>query len=396
MQRPLSGVRVLDLTQYLPGAYATLLLADLGADVVKIENPRGGDPARSMPPQAHGTSVYFTTLNRNKRSVALDLRSAGAAAVLERLVEGADVLVHSFRPQTAERLRVDAETLRRRHPRLIHASISGFGQTGPYVEKAAHDINFEALSGILSITHAAGEAPAVPRTLVGDIGGAMNAAAGVLAALFQRERTGAGAAIDVSIHESALMWLLFPAACELVGGVPAGARELPIYGQDACYNVYETADGEHLALGALEAKFWRGFCERIGRPDFIPLQDAAGDVQARLVHEVRALMRTRTRAEWLALFRDVDVCLAPVNSVADALADPHIEARGAVRRAGRATYITFPIAMTEAATDEAWGSWRGVDVRPAPALGADTDAVLDAAGIHKPDRERLRSTGVIG
>lgn len=393
--RPLDGVRVLDLTQYLPGAYATLLLADLGAEVVKIENPRGGDPARGMPPQSHGTGVYFTALNRNKRSVALDLRAPAATALVDALAGAFDIVVHSFRPQTAERLRVDAATLRARHPRLIHASISGFGQTGPYVERAAHDINFEALSGILGVTHAAGEPPTVPRTLIGDIGGAMNGAAGILAALYQRERTGQGAAVDVSIHESALMWLLFPAARQLVGGAESDPRELPIDGRNACYNVYETADGEYLALGALEPKFWRGFCEHVGRPDFVALQNATGDAQARLLAEVRALMRTRSRDEWLAIFYDVDVCLTPVNSIAAALEDPHIAARGAVRRAGRSTYITFPIAMTGDATRDDWHAWRGVAVEPAPALGADTDAVLEAVGIHEAERERLRSMKVI-
>lgn len=394
MQHPLSGVHVLDLTQYLPGAYATLLLADLGAEVVKVENPRGGDPARAMPPQVRGTSVYFTALNRNKRSIALDLRATGAHAVVDALVARADIVVHSFRPQTAERLHVDARTLRARYPRLIHASISGFGQTGPYVERAAHDINFEALSGILSV-HAPDEAPAVPRTLVGDIGGAMNGVAGILAALYHREHTGTGAAVDVSIHESALMWLLFPAARQLVSGVAPGAPELPIYGRHACYNVYETADGEYLALGALEAKFWRGFCEHIGRPDFIPLQYATGDAQARVVADVRALMRARTRPEWLRIFSDVDVCLAPVNDVGEALDDPHIAARGSVRRVGGNSYITFPIAITDEASPESWTAWRGVDVYPAPALGADTEAILDSAGVHRAVRDQLRAAHVI-
>ena len=395
MQRPLSGVRVLDLTQYLPGAYATLLLADLGAEVIKVENPRGGDPARAMPPQSHGTSVYFTVLNRNKRSVALDLRVPGARPVVDALVDGSDVVVHSFRPQTAERLSVDAVSLRRTRPRLVHASISGFGQTGPYVERAAHDINFEALSGILSVSQHPGESPPVPGTLVGDIGGAMNGVAGILAALFQRERTGVGAAVDVSIHESTLMWLLFPAARQLVAGVPPGARELPIYGRDACYNVYETADGQHLALGALEAKFWKGFCEHIGRPDFIPLHDATGEAQARLLSEVRLLMRSRTRAEWLEIFSDVDICLTPVNSVHEALEDRHVEARGAVRRADGNTYITFPIALTTGSSADSWSAWSGVDVRPAPSLGADTDEILEAAGFTASARRQLRSAGTI-
>src|SRR6266700_1907868 len=187
MAGPLEGVRILDLTRLLPGAAATLLMADLGADVIKLEDPRGGDHARHMPPLANGTSVYFQVFNRNKRSITLDLRSPEAVAVFEALVLTSDVVIDSFRPRTASRLGVDADTLRARHPRLIAASISGFGHTGPYVDRAAHDINYEALVGLLAPGD--GE-PQVPRLLVADIGSAMHAAAGILAALFQRERTG--------------------------------------------------------------------------------------------------------------------------------------------------------------------------------------------------------------
>src|SRR5436309_7139928 len=207
MVRPLDGVRVLDLTRLLPGACATLLLADLGADVIKLEDPRGGDHMRRMPPLAvDGTSVYFHVFNRNKRSITLDLRSPNAAAVFDALVSRVDVVVDSFRPRTARRLGVDAAALRARHPRLVCASISGFGHTGPYVDRAAHDINYEALVGLLggstgspqagstgSPRDPKGAEPQVPRLLVADIGAAMHAASGILAALFQRERTGSGA-----------------------------------------------------------------------------------------------------------------------------------------------------------------------------------------------------------
>src|SRR3954467_5945955 len=186
--RPLDGIRVLDLTRLLPGAYATLLLVDLGAEVIKVEDPRGGDTMRTL---AGGPSRYFEPLNRGKRSVTLDLRSPDAAAVLDALISGADALIESFRPSTARRLGAAPNPRRARHPRLIHASISGFGQSGPYVEKAAHDINYQALAGLL-------RPPALPGPLVGDIGAAMQAAVRILAALVQRGRTGEGAVVDVS------------------------------------------------------------------------------------------------------------------------------------------------------------------------------------------------------
>jgi alpha-methylacyl-CoA racemase len=374
---PLHGVRILDLTRLLPGAAATLLLADLGADVIKIEDPHGGDHARYMPPLVNGTSVYFQVLNRNKRSMTLNLRSPDAARVLDALVAQCDVVIDSFRPRTARRLRVDAETLRSRHPRLVCASITGFGQAGPYVDRAAHDINYEALAGLLTMRP--GEAPSVPGLLVADIGSAMSASTGILAALFRRERTGVGGVVDVSIHEAALAWALFPAAHRLVAGAERDARQLPLTGDDACYNVYETADGQWLALGALEPKFWIGFCERIGRPDLGPLQQAQGDERARVLREVRAVMRSRSRDEWLARFADADVCLTRIYTLDEALADPHVAARGLVSRDAGVTYITAPHA----------------EVRRAPALGADTDAVLEAAGISEPERARLRADGVI-
>ncbi len=376
MPRPLDGVRILDLTRLLPGAYATLLLADLGADVIKLEDPRGGDYLRQMPPLANGTSVYFQLLNRNKRSVTLDLRAAEAAAVLDALLRRCDVVVDSFRPRTAARLGVDAAALRERHPRLVCATISGFGQSGPYVDLAAHDINYEALVGLLAGPN---PAPEVPRLLVADIGAAMHAAVGILAALVQRERTGAGALVDISIHEAALSWMTFHGARTLVPGPHEDRREVPLTGEAACYNVYATADDRYLALGALEPKFWKAFCERLGRPDLAPLQAAQGTDQKRVVEEVRAILRTRTRDEWLAVFAGADVCLTPVNSLQDALGDPHLAARGVFARADGITCIRAP----------------GAGVRPAPALGADTDDVLHEAGVSVVGRARLRETGVI-
>jgi crotonobetainyl-CoA:carnitine CoA-transferase CaiB-like acyl-CoA transferase len=380
--QPLQGVRVLDLTRLLPGSYATLMLADLGADVIKIEDPRGGDHARHMPPLANGTSVYFTVLNRNKRSVAIDLRAPESAAILDALVPRCDVVVDSCRPRTAKRLGVDPDALRRRHPRVICASITGFGRTGPYADRAAHDINYEALAGLLSLGQPTADGPAVPQVpgmLLADIGAAYQATFRVLAALFGRERSQRTADIDVSIHEAALQWMVFPSARRLVDGADADPRQLPLRGEAARYNVYETADGQWLALGALEEKFWVAFCERIGRPDLGRLHDEPGAEQTRALDEVRQVMRTRTRDAWLAHFADVDVCLTAVNSLDEALADPHVAARGLVARVEGTTFIGVPAAT----------------IRPAPALGAQTDEVLGALGIGADDRRRLRESGVI-
>ena len=349
--RSLDGVRVLDLTRLLPGAYATLLLADLGADVVKVEDPRGGDAMRTLAAQTAGRRPYFELLNRNKRSITLDLRSAAAAAVVDALCAKADVVVDSFRPSTARRLGVDAAALHARHPHLVCASISGFGQTGPYAERAAHDINYQALAGLL-------KPPQLPGPLIGDIGAATQTAIRILAALLQRGRTGVGSIVDVSIHDAALAWSMFPTTGELA---------------NACYNVYETADGQWLALGALEPKFWAGFCQRIGRPDLVPLQQAQGEERARVLREVQDVMRSRTRDEWLAAFADADVCVTAIYTPEEVIADPHVVAVRPARR-------------SSADNDRSGGG---------PALGADTDAVLEAAGIDAAERARLRAKGVL-
>jgi len=329
--KPLDGVRVLDFTRLLPGAYATLLLAELGADVVKIEDPRGGDGMRTL--RVSDGRSYFDLLNRGKRSLTLDLRSPDAAPILDALLESADVAVDSFRPSAARRLGVDAATLRASRPRLVCVSVLGFDRHSARAETPAHDLNYQALAGLL-------RPPDLPGPLVSDVGGAMHAAVAILAALVARHRTGAGCALDVTLEGAADAWTLFPATRQLEG---------------ACYALYATADGEWLALAALEAKFWRAFCEGIGRPDLVPRQHAAGAEGERVRREIGELMRTRTKDEWLDHFAGVDVCLTPVEH-------PPVDDRRAL---------------------------------PAPALGADTDVVLEAAGVDAAARLQLRRSGVI-
>lgn len=395
--RPLDGVTVLDLTRLLPGAVCTLTLAELGAEVIKIEDPGGGDPLRSLPPLSGSASVYHRLFNRSKRSVALDLRAPGARGVLDALAERAHVLVESFRPRTARRLGVDAARLRARHPHLVHCAITGFGQTGPYADRAGHDLNFVALAGLLALERGSPDEPTrLPRLLVADIGGgAMNAVAGILAALFAQARTGAGSTVDVSMHEGALAWLAFPAARWLVEGGTFDPSDLPVTGREACYNVYRTADGRYLALAALEPKFWEEFCRRVGRPDWIGRQHETGEAQARLREEVQAVLATRSRDAWLRLFTGADACLTPVNSVEDALADPHVVARGAVTRVGAMHVIRSPIRLDLGPVAAEPSRSPVSPFREAPVLGADTDDVLDQTGFDRTARERLRRAGVI-
>lgn len=366
---PLDGIRILDLTRLVPGAFATLMLAQLGAEVIKIEDPRGGDPMRAMPPLLHGRGLYHLVLDRGKKSVALDLKHADGAAALRRLTATADVVIESFRPATARRLGVSAAQLRAVHPRLVHCAITGYGQTGPYAERAGHDLNYVAVSGLL-----AADRPSVfstgdvPRVFVADIGGgAMHAIAGILAALFARERTGHGATLDISMHDAALSWLLVPAAREFLAGGAAADGDLPVFGTHACYNLYRTGDGKLLALGALEAKFWRAFCDGIGRPDLIARHDSDPADQAGLITDLRALFATRSQADWLATLGPRDCCLTPVNTASEALADPHLAARAAVVAVPEGQALRLPFAPVGTPAPA---------LSPAPAPGQHTAAVL--------------------
>ena len=365
MSFPLTGVRILDLTRLVPGAFATLMLAELGAEVIKIEDPRGGDPMRHMPPLLDGRGVYDLLLNRGKKSVTLDLRAPENASVFDRLVAGVDVIVESFRPSTARRLGVSGEQLRARHPRLIHCAITGYGQTGPYADRPGHDLNYVAISGVLDFDRP--DPMTLPRMFLADIGGgAMNAVIGILAALFGRERTGEGASLDVSMHEAALYWVMLPAARELIDEGHRATGELPTFGRHACYNVYRTRDGEHVALGALEPKFWAVFCRAIGRDDLLERQLTDGDDQAAVLAEVRRTFASRTRDEWLAFFESHDVGVTGVNRAREALADPHVTARGAIVHGPDLRAVRPPFARILP------------DLSPAPVLGQHTGEVLAA------------------
>jgi alpha-methylacyl-CoA racemase len=359
----LTGVRVIDLTRLLPGAFATLMLAELGAEVIKVEDPRGGDPMRHLPPFVEGRGVYDLMLGRGKKSVALDLKSVDDQVSLTRLVATADVVIESFRPATAARLGVTADALRSANPRLIHASITGYGQTGPYAERPGHDLNYVALSGMLAT-----ERPtptALPRMFMADVGGgAVSAVVAILAALFERERTGTGASLDISMHEAALYWVMLPGARDLIDAGASAVGELPTFGEHACYNVYETRDGQQIALGALESKFWVTFCDAVGRPELAARHQTDEHDQQDLLREVREIFRTRTRDQWLAFFEGRDVCLSPVYQPVEAFRDPHVTARGAVIRGTGLHAVRAPFGMP------------ALELGPAPEVGAHTREIL--------------------
>ncbi|NMO18983.1 CaiB/BaiF CoA transferase family protein [Pyxidicoccus fallax] len=384
---PLTGLRVLDLSRLLPGPYATLVLADLGATVDKLEEPEGGDYVRQMPPLRDDVSGLFYGLNRNKRSLTLNLKTPEGRDALKRLVRHYDVLVESFRPGVMDKLGVGEAALRAENPRLIYCAISGYGQSGPDRLKAGHDLNYVARAGLLGYGGEAGGAPAFPGVQMGDIGGgSLFALVGILAALHERERTGKGRMVDVSMTDGALAFLHMHLASRLfmgVEGTPLQRGSEPLNGGYACYGLYRTADDRWLAVGALEPKFFAGVCERLGRMDLMEDAYAPGEAGARVKAELVRLFAEHPLAYWKERFQGSDLCIEPVAEGDEVLQDAQLRARGLfveaedARLGRKVTHLLTPLRMGE------------TPLREPPALGQHTREVLAEAGFTEEELARL-------
>jgi crotonobetainyl-CoA:carnitine CoA-transferase CaiB-like acyl-CoA transferase len=322
----LAGLRVVDLTQFLPGPMMTLMLADQGAEVTKVEPP-AGDPARGMPPFVDGDSVWFRNLNRGKTCVTLDLKTDQGRTALWRLVDAADVFVEGFRPGVAARLGFGADAVRARNPRIVYCSISAFGQSGPLADHPAHDLAVQALSGFLSVNDGPGGTPVVPGVPSADMAAGLTALSGVLMALLARERTGVGDTLDIAMFDSLLPWSAHIAGEALAGGAPPRSASQRSLGGAAFYQVYACADGRHIVLGGREAKFADELLTALGRPDMIPVAAAPAGEQRLLIDFLRATFATRTRDDWTGWFAGRDIAFAPVLDFREALDQPNIAAR---------------------------------------------------------------------
>ncbi len=344
----LAGLRVIDLSQYLPGPFAGQILADLGAEVVKVEPP-GGDPMRGIgPPDPDGVSAYYKLVNAGKRIVRIDLKAEAGRAAFSDLISKADVLLESYRPGMLARLGFGRPALAVLNPRLVHCALSGYGQTGPKVEKGGHDLNYLAWGGGL-VTSGSAARPTISHPPVADHAGALQAVISILAALLRRERGGEGAFLDVSLAEAVLAWQAGQLTAALRGRPMTRGRDL-LNGGAACYGIYRTADGRFVTLGALEPKFWAAFCEAVGRPDWLARQAEALPQDA-LIAEVAALFETQSLAEWQALLGGVDCCWQPVLEAEELLADPQAQARGLLRPSGSLVEVLFPALMDDQAPE---------------------------------------------
>ncbi len=323
----LQGVRVLDLSRLLPGPFLTMILADMGADVVKIEDPRVGDYLRAFPPAKGGVAGRYLAVNRGKRSMALDLKDPAGRAVFLQMVAKADVVVESFRPGVMAKLGLDWDTLRATNPRIILCSISGYGQTGPYRERAGHDLNYIALAGVLAMGGPRDGAPMMPGVQIADLaGGALWSATGILAALFARERTGVGTVLDISMTEGALTLLTAELGNLDCGANPSRSTEM-LNGAAAAYGVYRTSDDRYLAIGALEPKFWLALNTAIGRTPSVAELAGNQQQQAATRAELAQVVATKTLAEWTTILAAHDCCAEPVVEPNELAALPLHQAR---------------------------------------------------------------------
>jgi alpha-methylacyl-CoA racemase len=396
MTLPLDGVRVLDLSRLLPGPFCSLLLADFGADVVKVEDTGQGDYMRWAPPVYAGAdpsaaSAMFLALNRNKRSVRIDLKDERGREVLFALAREADVLLESFRPGVLERLGCGYAALRAVNPALVYCAISGYGQDSPLRDRSGHDLNYLALAGLLGLTGDADGPPVQPAGQIADLGGgALMAAFGILAALRERDRSGEGQLVDVSMTDGTLSWLAMVAARFLADGAPPRRGDLELGGALVCYRPYRCADG-WITVGALEPKFWAAFCRGVGREDLIAGQfDRPGSETHRAVE---AVVAARTRAQWAAFAAEHDCCIEPVLGLDEVLESDNVRARDMVVEVDQpgaaepVRHLGVPVKLSRTPGDTAQ--------RPGPALGEHTEEILGELGYSGEAIRALLEAGAV-
>jgi len=386
---PLAGIKVLDLTRLLPGPVCTLHLADLGAEVIKIEDTGAGDYARTMGLGAAPgeDSFFFRIVNRNKRGMRLDLKQAAGVAVFLRLARDADIIVESFRPGVVDKLGVGYAVVKAINPRIVYCAITGYGQDGPWRDRAGHDLNYIATAGVLDQIGTVEGPPAIPNLQIGDLlGGALTATMGILAAVIGARATGEGRYVDVSMTDATFAHAYTGLLSVLARGqtLPRGCDDLT--GGLPGYGLYRTQDGRYMAVGALEPKFWQVFCDAIGKPELKPHGLARGAEGEHARRELDALFAGQPLAHWTALFANVDCGVTPVLTFEEAMTHSQLQARGMLPEVDGLRQFAPPLKMS------------GLEFalrNPAPKVGADGTAILAAAGYSAAEIERLRESGVI-
>lgn len=395
MAGPLAGIKILDFSTLLPGPFATMMLSDLGAEVLKVEAPNRPDLMRLGPPHDDGVSAGHMAINRNKRSITLNLKIPEAVSIVKRLVKTYDVLLEQFRPGVMARLGLDYDTLSAENERLLYCSLTGYGQTGPYRDRAGHDINYLALAGVLSVSGRASEGPVPQGFQLADVGaGSYNAVVSLLAGIIERERSGRGQHLDVSMTDGAIAWMTLMAVRYLVGGEDPG-YETEFLNGGSFYDCYRTKDGRYLSVGSIEPQFFAGLCRGIGREDLAESRGwgmETGEEMRALKREVGEVIGTRTLEEWVEVFAEHDACVEPVLTLSEMEQHPQVRARNMIVEVrkpdgGEQRQINTPFRFSRTPAE----------VRlPGPGLGEHTDQVLAELGCQPEEIEDLRAKGVFG
>jgi len=395
MTGPLASLKILDFSTLLPGPFATMMMGDLGAHVLRVEAPNRPDLIRSAAPfDENGVSVWHSLLNRNKQSIALDLKKPESVEIVKKLIQEYDIVLEQFRPGVMERFGLGYAALKAVNPKIIYCSLTGYGQTGAFKDRAGHDINYLALSGIMSYTGRQANGPPPLGVQIADVGGgSMGAAVGILSAVIHRQISGEGQFIDISMFDMAVGLSAHIATHYLVGNTPP-ERETYFFNGGTYYDFYCTRDNRHLSVGGLEPKFWRGFCEAIARPDLIEDGFSADlAIQQRVKAEIKSVIARRTLAEWTKIFSTVDVCVEPVQNIAEMTEHPHVKSRQLVvdvpkaEGGGSQRQIGNPFKFSASHAE-----YR----HTGSPIGADTELVLQKLGYRPDEIDGLQKSGVFG
>ncbi len=388
----LTGRKMLDLSRLLPGPYCSLLLADLGMEVLKIEDLEMGDYLRKMGPVRKQDSAYFIALNRNKKSMVLNLKVKEGKEIFFKLIETYDIILESFRPGVMDRLGIGYEEMKERNPRVILCSLSGYGQDGPYRERSGHDINYIGLGGILELTGPKNDVPIPPSVQIADIGtGGMMAAIAILAAIVHREKSSEGQYLDVAMLDGVISWLSIHAGKYFMDEELPKRGDMVLSGRYAFYHVYETKDGRYMSLGALEPKFWENFCETIGRRELVFKQYLEGEERLHLIEEIQKIFKTKTQKEWVDTFKNADACCEPILNLEEVFRHPHVLHRQMVKDLdhpveGKLRQIGSPIKSSQFA----------FEIRtPPPRWGEHTMEVLKAIGYSEKEIQHFKEVKAI-